>query len=154
MVDIVRVESPEQFEQMGKLIVEYVGTLDFQLTFQDYEREIAELPQTYGPPAGAAFLALDSREPVGTVGVRLFEGSICELKRMYVRPKERGMGAGRSLVVAAIEAGRALGYERMRLDTVPEMTTAISLYTSAGFYDIEAYRPNPIPGARFLELAL
>jgi putative acetyltransferase len=37
----------------------------------------------------------------------------------------------------------------MRLDTVPAMTAAITLYTSLGFVDIPAYRENPIEGARY-----
>lgn len=154
MVDIVRAETPSQFEEVGALILEYVEALPFQLTFQDYRSEVAELAETYGPPTGAAFLAMLDSAPVGTVGVKWFEPAICELKRMYVKPQARGLGAGRALLVAAIEAGRSFGYERMRLDTIPDMTTALSLYASVGFYDIPPYRPNPIPGARFLELAL
>jgi ribosomal protein S18 acetylase RimI-like enzyme len=42
----------------------------------------------------------------------------------------------------------------MRLDTVPAMTAAITLYTSLGFVDIPAYRENPIEGARYLALRL
>ena len=66
----------------------------------------------------------------------------------------RGLGVGRALATAVIEEARKIGYEVMRLDTVPGMTAAITLYESLGFRDIEPYRYNPIEGARFMELSL
>jgi putative acetyltransferase len=77
------------------------------------------------------------------------------MKRLFVRPDFRSCGLGRELVDAILKCAAAIGYHRMRLDTVPsEMGTAVHLYRKLGFVEIPAYRVNPIAGATYLELDL
>jgi GNAT superfamily N-acetyltransferase len=147
---LVAVRESSDIEEVRALVREYAASLPFALDFQDFDRELNELPGDYAPPQGALLLARGA----GCVALRPIDETTCEMKRLYVRPSARGTGLGRRLAEAAITEARTLGYKRMRLDTVPGMDSAQSLYEQLGFEDIAPYRSNPIPGARFLELQL
>jgi GNAT superfamily N-acetyltransferase len=153
-VQIVSGHDPERVPIIRRLFEEYADSLEVDLGFQDFDRELAELPGDYAPPSGRLLLALDGDEPAGCVGLRPFEPGVCEMKRLYVRTAYRGTGLGRVLAERIVEAGRDAGYERMRLDTLPTMAAARGLYLSLGFVEIDAYRPNPVHGTTYFELAL
>lgn len=154
MLRIIEVSSHEEMDQIRELFTEYVNWLGFDLGFQNFEREYRDLPGEYSPPDGCLLLATWNGETAGCVGLRKFEGKVCEMKRLYIRSEYRRKGMGRELSVRIIEKARYIGYECMRLDTVPWMTEALTLYESLGFEYIGPYRHNPIKGAKFMELRL
>jgi putative acetyltransferase len=153
-VEIRPASSPDDLDRVRELFSEYAASLPFDLSFQDFDRELADLPGTYAPPSGALLLAADEGAAAGCIALRFLESGVCEMKRLYVRPTHRGSGLGKRLVEAILREAVARRYERMRLDTVPGMEAAIALYRARGFREIAPYRPNPIPGALFLEADL
>lgn len=154
MLKIFPAKTDEDFETAKQLLVEYGHSLSFHLRFQNFEEELANLPGVYVSPTGCLLLAVYKEQPVGCVGLRKLSDDVCEMKRLYVREQFRGLGIGRALVEAVIEKAREIDYIYMRLDTVPSMEAASTLYISVGFRKSGAYRYNPIEGAVFMELKL
>jgi putative acetyltransferase len=146
----VRDARTDETELVRELFREYAGTLGVDLGFQDFERELAELPANYA----ALLLAEHDGAIAGCAGVRAFGPGIGELKRLYVRPAFRGHGLGRALSEESIARALAAGFRSLRLDTLPTMAEATALYRALGFREIEPYRHNPIEGTRYFELEL
>jgi ribosomal protein S18 acetylase RimI-like enzyme len=139
---------------IASLFREYGASLQIDLSFQQFEEELASLPGGYAEPRGTLLLARVGHDDAGCVGLRPLEGDACEMKRLFVRPQFRGLHLGETLARAVIEAARSRQYGRMRLDTLPSMRRARELYASLGFVEIPPYRFNPIAGTSFMELAL
>ena len=154
MLEIEEVRTESQILVARKLFREYASSLGISLDFQNFDQELAELPGQYALPDGCILLARWQNQVAGCVGLRRFRNGICEMKRLYTLPGFRGLGIGRTLCEAVIHRARRVGYERMRLDTLPWMNTARSLYVSLGFREIDPYRLNPVEGAVFMELIL
>lgn len=136
------------------MLREYVEWIGLDLAFQEIETEIATLPGEYDPPGGALLVAEDGHRLIGMIALRQFEGSIGEMKRLFVRPHARGHGLATELINRLLDEARHRNYAEVRLDTLPMMTGAQALYESLGFDDIEPYYETPIAGTRFMALRL
>jgi ribosomal protein S18 acetylase RimI-like enzyme len=154
LVEIRQALGEEEMAIARGLFREYEAELGIDLCFQGFERELARLPGDYAPPSGRLLLAWVDERPVGCVALRQIEEGTCEMKRLYLEPSSRRGGSGRRLTLALIREARAIGYHRMRLDTLPVMQAAVELYRTLGFRTIPPYRHNPIEGALYLELDL
>jgi putative acetyltransferase len=149
------IESGPELEDIRALFLEYARSLDFELCFQSFDKELQELPAEYAKPHGRLILCQVDGKSAGCIALKRIEPEICEMKRLYVRPGFRGKQIGLKLANHIIDEARRAGYEKMRLDTIAGlMPHAIALYRSLGFVDIAPYYHNPIPNALYMELAL
>ncbi len=151
-----------------RLFSDYAEWLGVDLSFQGFQSELANLPGKYAPPpvgapaasGGELLLAWRevgpdaARQAMGCVALRPFAEGECEMKRLWVVPDARGSGLGVRLGEAIIDAGRALGYRRMLLDTLRTMHAANGLYQRLGFREVPAYYHNPHPGVVYYALDL
>jgi ribosomal protein S18 acetylase RimI-like enzyme len=152
---LVQTDTAVQIAQARELFLEYAKSLGFSLCFQNFDKELADLPGDYAPPEGRLLLAEYESQIAGCVALHKLSDEICEMKRLYLRPQFRGRGLGRILADRMIAEARQIGYKRMRLDTVePVMKDAVGMYRKIGFREIDPYRPNPMAGTLYMELEL
>lgn len=153
---IAPVRTAADLAEAASLFRAYEASLDTDLCFQGFEAELAGLPGLYAPPRGELFLARSGEgQPIGCAALRPVElEGACEMKRLYVAPQGRGLGLGKALMQAVIEAATRIGYRQMRLDTLPSMTVAQAMYRGAGFREIAPYYDTPVGGTVFMALGL
>jgi GNAT superfamily N-acetyltransferase len=160
--------GPNDIELARTLFVEYARSLNVDLCFQGFDRELATLPGAYAPPGGRLLLVGAPGDAFGCIALRPLAstGNSCcggstdvanavgEVKRLYVRPGNRGGGWGRKLAQAIIDDARAIGYRELKLDTLEQMGEAQALYAKLGFRECPQYYDNPLPGVVYMSLAL
>lgn len=155
IIKLTEAKSGSDYDIAIKLFKEYASHIGIDLGFQNFNKEVENLESKYSRPKGAIYIAYDHENaPVGCFGIRAFNTSICELKRMYVKEEARGLGIGKLMMEKSISIGKELGYNKMRLDTLSSMLPAVGLYEKSGFYEIEPYYFNPIEEAKYFEISL
>jgi putative acetyltransferase len=152
------VQLPQDWEQARAILFEYGESLGVDLSFQNFERELADLPAVYSGEGEVFLLATVDDALAGCCALRALidacEANACEMKRLYVRPAFRGFGLGRALVETLMQRAREAGYGTMFVDTLSDMEAARELYTSLGFESTEPYYYNPLPGAHYFRVGL
>lgn len=145
---------PGDAEPVRALLRDYAASLSVDLSFQDFEGELASLPGDYAPPGGLMLLATSAAGLAACGALRplsgVAEAGAVEMKRLYVRPAYRGLGLGRQLAEALLAQARRAGRSAVYLDTLADMASARALYARLGFVEVPAYRPNPIAGTTWL----
>ena len=158
--EIRHAATPADMDEARALFREYADWLAVDLCFQGFERELATLPGAYAPPRGCLLLAGPPGAGVGCIALRPVsvagapDGTVGEVKRMYVKPVARGQGLGARLVETLFGIARDIGYRDLVLDTLDRMTDALRLYGRFGFVPCSPYYHNPIPGVVYLSRTL
>jgi GNAT superfamily N-acetyltransferase len=91
------------------------------------------------PPKGVFYLAMVDGSLAGMGGLRFLRSGVAEIKRVYFRPRFRGMKLGELMLRRLLADAAAFGYREACLDTAPFMTSAHHLYEANGFTDCAAY---------------
>jgi putative acetyltransferase len=134
----------EEMELARQLFKEYALELNVDLCFQNFEKELEDLPGVYNEPDGSIlFLENDDNIEVGIVALKKLESGVCEMKRLYLKPEVRKNGSGRKLAEAIVNEAKLKSYKTMKLDTIQRLEAAVNLYRSMGFEETEAYNYNP-----------
>ena len=143
-------EIRELFTEYTNMVLAGDPAFAGYLARQHYEEELAHPARKYAPPHGRLYLVCVGSTPVGCIALKALDDTRCEMKRLYVRPEYRGQGIARALVHQLMQEARVAGYRQMVLDTFPFLPEAITLYKREGFYEIERYNDNPMPGSVYL----
>lgn len=153
---LVAAREGKELEETRRLFEEYARALDFQLgsPLAGFEEELRELPGEYVAPRGRLLLARVRGQPAGCIAVRDLGAGIAETRRLFVRSDFRHAGLGRALAEAALETASELGFQTMRLSTLPAMREATLLYRSLGFREREAPGDAAGEGTLVFERAL
>jgi ribosomal protein S18 acetylase RimI-like enzyme len=171
-------DEAHELDEARAIFREYAASLEVDLCFQNFDAELANLPGDYAEPRGTLLLALveasetAARSPTpalvrpdgrtlqvaGCCALRPLDtvdyANAAEMKRLYVRPGFRGLGLGRQLVEAVLDAARGAGYACVLLDTLDDMESARALYEDLGFVEVPPYYHNPIAGSHYLKVEL
>lgn len=150
--------ASDELAEVRRIFEAYSQTLSVDLGFQDFEAELQALPGEYAAPRGALLLAWLDGQVAGCCALRPLDNvdyaNAAEMKRLFVQPAFRGLGLGRLLAEAILDAARLADYSCVLLDTLNEMETARALYEDLGFAEVPPYYHNPHAGAHYLKVDL
>ena len=152
--EITICNTPEDYNNAKILTQDYMAWLGEDLFYQGIDKERDTFHIMYNKPTGSFIFIKVDNEIAGGVGVRALEDGICEMKRLFVYDKFRGHKLGKLLSEELIKISKELGYNKMRLDTIPRLNSAMKLYRELGFYEIPKYYNNPDKSVVYFEKEL
>ena len=153
-ISFKKAETQQQFAEATILFHQYAEFIGIDLTFQNFAQELKTIDKQYSKPEGTLLIAYDGAKAVGCVALRKWDSDTSELKRMFVQQEYQGHKIGQRLLQQILDIAQELNYKRVRLDTLSSMKPALTLYRLYGFYEISAYRFNPIEETIYMEKIL
>jgi GNAT superfamily N-acetyltransferase len=135
-VRIVRFEQ-EHADGFRSLVADTLREFGFEPD-PEIDPDLADPAAVYA----ALWVALEDEVVVGSIALRDLGAAEVELKRMYLRPSQRGRGLGRQLLSTALDWARANSVAVVKLDTSERMDTAQRLYEAYGFRRVPGEAPR------------
>jgi GNAT superfamily N-acetyltransferase len=154
IVEIRDAKFPDDLDAVRQLWTDYLtwGNDKMQMLYgvhphnpkEAVEQDI-KMVSKFLPPNGRLMLAFIDNNACGIGCLKSINKETGEIKRMYVDPSFRKIGAGRAILESLLNAAKETGYKNVRLDSPKFMEAAHALYRSFGFKDISAYDEVEIP---------
>jgi len=112
-----------------------------------YAKLSVEQLSSYKPPEGIYYILQIDGNVAGMGALRKIKTNFGEVKRMYIRPENRGKGLGKALLQQILRKAKEFQFSTIRLETGKFMTTAQYIYHEAGFREIDEYPEieTPLP---------
>lgn len=110
-----------------------------------YDASTDHLFELFQQPGAAYWVAEKDEALLGGAGIYPTEGlpaDTAELVKMYLVPAARGMGLGRYMIQQCLEWAKAQGYQKIYLETMPELRQALKVYEKFGFEYLKAPMGN------------
>ena len=98
-------------------------------------------PNLVSVPRSAFLVARRDNIAIGCGALVPMDDYHVEVKRMYVRPTERGRGVAMMILEELERLAREFDYDAMRLETGVNQPESIALYGKGGFYRIPNFAP-------------
>lgn len=95
-----------------------------------------QLFQLFETPGSVYYVAENDNEILGGCGIFPTAGlpdKTCELVKLYLAPSARGTGLGKALMLKAMAWAKEAGYEQVYLETMPELSNAVTMYEKLGY---------------------
>lgn len=134
----IKTEDDAQVAQVIRAVLVEMGVPKVGTAYAD--KALDEMTATYDKDNATYFVVEDQGKIIGGAGIAQlenFEGSICELQKMYFLPEARGKGLGAKMMEICLKKAKSFGYEKCYLETLPYMKDATKLYSRTGFEPLE-----------------
>lgn len=148
---IIIKDGSNYIQEIKQLIIEYMKFLDRDLTFQNIDKELRDLQEKYTGDNGEILIAFVEDNVAGCVAYYKHNDIRCEMKRLFVKDKFKGLSIGNMLVSEIISHAKAQGYKEMVLDTIIPLKAAIHIYKKYGFVECAAYYDNPMEDVIYMK---
>ncbi|NEW78773.1 MAG: GNAT family N-acetyltransferase [Gelidibacter sp.] len=130
-------DNPKIAKVIRKILIEF-GVPKVGTAYAD--KILDTLYEAYDTEKAVYFVIEKEGEIFGGAGIKQldnYDGSVCELQKMYFLPEARGIGLGSNMMETCLQKAKEFSFEQCYLETLPYMEEARKLYRKVGFKDLD-----------------
>jgi GNAT superfamily N-acetyltransferase len=149
---IILVKRETDFDKLKLLFLEFATSIDFDLNYQSFLKELSAISELYSPPNGIAFILSQDNNTVGCVGLREAKPGVAAIKRLYIRSDFKRTNFGKQLLKVAIDWANQKGIRKLHLDPCDTLHGISEICLEAGFSEIIPANLTPDQSPKFYEM--